>query len=168
MEFEWKMSKKTAEGKMAKSLESLQAQMNTLRVGGANPNMLDRVMVDCFGSPTPLNQVARVGTSGAMQLVVEPFDKSHIKEVEKAILTADLNVTPNSDGSTIRINLPPLTEERRKDLAKQASTISETVKVAIRNIRRDVQDKIKAAEKNKDIGKDDSKGFQVCILRYLV
>jgi ribosome recycling factor len=161
MEFDWKASKKTAEGKMTKSLESLQTQMNTLRVGGANPNMLDRVMVDCFGAPTPLNQVARVGTSGAMQLVVEPFDKSTMKEIEKAILTADLNTTPNSDGSVIRINLPPLTEDRRKDLAKQASTITETGRVAIRNIRRDTQDKIKAAEKNKDIGKDDSKGFQV-------
>lgn len=118
-------------------------------------------MVSCFDSMTPLNQVARVGTSGGMQLIVEPFDKSNIKEIEKAIINSDLNLTPNSDGNVIRINLPPLTEDRRKDLVKQAGAVCEAGKVSIRNVRRDCMDKIKQAEKAKDIGKDESKGFQV-------
>lgn len=160
MEYNWKDIKKNAESKMVKSIESLQTQLNTLRVGAANPNLLDRVMVDYFGAPTPLAQVARVSAS-ALQLVVEPFDKAITKDVEKAILTSDLNLTPSSDGSIIRINMPPLTSERRKDLVKQAHTAAEGGKIAVRNIRRDVLEKIKAAEKAKEIGKDDSKDFQV-------
>lgn len=149
------------------------------QAGGANPAILDRVFVDYFGSPTPLNQVARVAASGSQQLVVEPFDRSISKEIEKAISTSGLNLTPNNDGNVIRINIPPLTEERRKELAKQVSSlpyrfvvrmshnipqakgISEDGKVAVRNVRRDVVEKIKAAEKEKAISKDDSKGFQV-------
>lgn len=161
MEFNWKEVKKSTEGKMIKSIDSLQNNMNTIRVGGAKPNLLDRVMVDYFGTPTPIGQVARVSASGALQLVVEPFDKKLTKEVEKAILTSNLNLTPNSDGYIIRINLPPLTEERRKDLVKQAHSVCEGGKVAVRNIRRDTLEGIKAAEKAKDIGKDDSKDFQV-------
>lgn len=161
MEFLWKPVKKGVEEKMNKCLESIQQQFNTLRASGANPAILDRVMVDYFGSITPLNQLARVSSSGSQQLVVEPFDKASMKEIEKAIATSNLNLTPNSDGNVIRINLPALTEDRRKELVKQAKTISEDGKVAIRNIRRDIVDKIKAAEKAKDIGKDDSKGYQV-------
>ncbi len=146
---------------MVKSVESLSSQMNTLRTMGANPAMLDRIMVSCFDTSTPLNQVARIGTSGAMQLVVEPFDKSLIKEIEKAIMCSDLGLTPNSDGIVIRINMPALTEERRKELVKQAGTVCESAKIAIRNIRRECVDKIKHAEKAKDIGKDESKGYQV-------
>jgi ribosome recycling factor len=109
-----------------------------------------------------------VATSGAQQLVIEPFDKSLVKEIEKAISTSDLNLTPTNDGSgVIRINVPPLTEERRKELCKQAKTISEDGKVAVRNVRRDSVDKIKAAEKDKTISKDDSKGtcppLRVCV-----
>jgi ribosome recycling factor len=159
-EFEWKGFKKDVEGKMSKSLENIQSQMNTLRAGGASTTMLDRVFVDYFGTPTPLSQVARVATSGAQQLVVEPFDKAVMKEIEKAISMADLNLTPTNDGSVIRINVPPLTEDRRKELVKQAKVISEEGKVAIRNVRRDGVDKIKVAEKDKLISKDDSKGFQ--------
>lgn len=164
MVFDWKTSRKSTEERMGKSLESLQSQMNTLRAGGANLSVLDRVSVPYFGAPTPLTQLARVGLSGAMQIVIEPFEKSIIKDIEKAILTSDLNLTPNSDGNVIRIVVPPLTEDRRKDLAKQAGVISESGKVSIRNIRRDTVDKIKLAEKDKDISKDDSKGFQVMIL----
>lgn len=157
--FDWKAFKKGTEEKMSKSLENIQTQMNTLRAGGASPGMLDRVFVDQYGTPTPLGQVARVATSGAQQLVIEPFDKSLVKEIEKAISTSDLNLTPTNDGSgVIRINVPPLTEERRKELCKQAKTISEDGKVAVRNVRRDSVDKIKAAEKDKTISKDDSKG----------
>lgn len=162
MEFDWKITQKTTEEKMSKSLESMQNQLNTLRAGGANPAMLDRVTVDYYGTPTPLNQLARISSSGAQQLVVEPFDKSICKDVEQAISTADLNLTPSNDGSgVIRINIPPITEERRKELAKQAKVISDDGKVAVRNIRRDSVEKVKQGEKDKEIGKDDSKGFQV-------
>ena len=163
MSFDWKESKLTIEGKMSKSLESLQSQMNTLRVGAANPSILDRIMVDHFGAPTPLKQIARIGTSGASTIIIEPFDKTAMKDIEKSILTSNLDLTPNSDGTVIRINLPPLTEERRKNLVKQAHVMSESGKVSIRNIRRELHDKIKLAEKNKEIGKDDSKDFQVSL-----
>ena len=164
MAFDWKVTKKSSEEKMVKSVESLQSQLNTLRTSGANPNVLDRIIVDCFDSTAPLNQVARVSAAGSQQLLVEPFDKALIKEIEKAIMCSNLNLNPNSDGDVIRINLPPLTEDRRKDMVKQAGTICESSKVSIRNIRRDCVDKIKQAEKVKDIGKDESKGYQVCTL----
>ena len=158
--FDWKPFKKATEEKMGKSVENIQTQFNTLRASGASTAMLDRVFVDYFGTPTPLSQVARVSTSGAQQLVVEPFDKAVTKEIEKAISMSDLNLTPQNDGNVIRINVPPLTEDRRKELVKQAKTISEDGKVAVRNVRRDAVDKIKAVEKDKSISKDDSKGFQ--------
>ena len=161
MEFDWKKFKKGTEEKMIKSIENIQTQLATLRTSGANPAMLDRVFVDYFGTPTPLNQVARVASSGSQQLVVEPFDKNIIKEIEKAISTSDLNLNPTNDGSgVIRINIPPLTEDRRKELTKQAKVICDDGKVAVRNVRRDSVDKIKLAEKDKQISKDDSKGFQ--------
>ena len=161
MEFEYKKFKKSTEEKMLKSIENIQSQLATLRTSGANPGMLDRVFVDYFGTPTPLNQVARVASSGSQQLVIEPFDKSVLKEIEKAISTSDLNLTPTNDGSgVIRINIPPLTEDRRKELSKQAKVICDDGKVAVRNVRRDAVDKIKLAEKDKQISKDDSKGFQ--------
>ena len=162
MEFNWKATKKDVDGRMAKSIDGMQSQFNTLRAGAANPSILDRVFVDYFGAATPLSQIARVSASGPQQLSIEPFDKSAAKDIEKAIAMADLNLTPTNDGSgVIRINIPPLTEERRKDLVKQAKAISEEGKISIRNVRRDFVDKIKAAEKAKEIGKDDSKGFQV-------
>eukprot|EP01032_Pedospumella_encystans_P011798 gene11798-13693_t len=160
MAFDWKVTKKSSEEKMVKSVESLQSQLNTLRTSGANPNVLDRIIVDCFDSTAPLNQVARVSAADSQQLLVEPFDKALIKEIEKAIMCSNLNLNPNSDGDVIRINLPPLTEDRRKDMVKQAGNICESSKVSIRNIRRDCVDKIKQAEKVKDIGKDESKGYQ--------
>lgn len=163
MVFDWKGAKKLSEEKMMKSVESLQSQLNTLRTSGANPNILDRIVVDCFDSTAPLNQVARVSASGSMQLIVEPFDKTLIKEIEKAIMCSKLNLNPNSDGEVIRINLPPLTEDRRKEMVKEAGTVCESSKVSVRNIRRECVDKIKQAEKVKDIGKDESKGYQVCL-----
>ena len=165
MDFDWKSARKSAEERMIKSVESTQAQLNTLRAGGANPAMLDRVQVDYYGAPTPLNQLARVAASGAQLLIVEPFDKTICKDVEKAITMAELNLTPTNDGSgVIRINIPPLTEDRRKQLVKQAKNIVEEGKVAVRNIRRDSADKVKQAEKDKEISKDDSKGCQVSSL----
>lgn len=158
--FDWKATKKMAEEKMQKCVESIQTQFLTIRVGAANPAMLDRVMVDCYGSVKQLHKIARISTNGPQQLVIEPFDKEHVKSVEKAIKTAELNLNPNVDGHVIRVNIPPLTEERRKDMAKQARSISEDGKVAVRNVRRDFVEKIKQAEKSKAIGKDDSKSFQ--------
>jgi ribosome recycling factor len=167
MEFIWKTNKKSTEEKMTKSVENIQSQFSTLRASGANTAILDRVMIDYFGSVTPLNQLARVATSGSQQLAIEPFDKSIIKDIEKSIAMSDLNLTPTNDGSgVIRINIPPLTEARRKDLAKQAKTIAEEGKIAIRNIRRDVVDKIKQAEKVKEVSKDDSQGYQVIFLHF--
>lgn len=160
-EFNFKDVKKGVDDKMKKSVASLAAQFNTLRAGGANPTILDRVMVDYFGSMTPLNQVARVAAQGSQQLVIEPFDKSIVKEIEKSISMAELNLTPTNDGSgIIRINIPPLTEDRRKQLVKQAKTIAEDSKVAIRNIRRDSVDGIKKAEKDAGLSKDASKEYQ--------
>jgi ribosome recycling factor len=161
VEFNWKVTKKSSDDKMGKCLESIQQQFATVRAGGANPAILDRVMLDYYGTMTPLSQVARVASSGSTQLQVEPFEKALLKDIEKAITLSGLNLTPTNDGSGIlRINIPPLTEDRRKELAKQAKVICEDGKVAIRNVRRDFVDKIKAAEKDKSISKDDSKGFQ--------
>eukprot|EP00596_Hydrurales_sp_CCMP1899_P007567 CAMPEP_0119036154 /NCGR_PEP_ID=MMETSP1177-20130426/3667_1 /TAXON_ID=2985 /ORGANISM="Ochromonas sp, Strain CCMP1899" /LENGTH=189 /DNA_ID=CAMNT_0006995539 /DNA_START=230 /DNA_END=799 /DNA_ORIENTATION=- len=161
MVFMWKDFKKSSEERMGKSVDNIQSQMNTLRASGASTAMLDRIFVNYFDTPTALKEIARVSTSGAQQLVIEPFDKSVCKEIEKAISNSDLNLNANNDGTgIIRINVPQLTEERRKELAKQAKSISEEGKVAVRNIRREGVDKIKAAEKDKDVGKDDSKGFQ--------
>ena len=158
VEFNFKTFKKDVDGKMSKSIESIQSQFNTIRAGQANPAMLDRIFVDYFGTPTPLNQVARVGTSGSQQITIEPFDKSVAKEIEKAIATSDLNLTPNNDGNIIRIQIPPLTEERRKVLVKQTKSLGEDGKVAIRNIRRDAVDGIKKIEKS--LSKDESAEYQ--------
>jgi ribosome recycling factor len=160
MEFDWKVAKKAGEDNMGSTIDSIQSQLNTIRTGGANPNILDRVMVEYYGSMTPLNQIARVAANGASQLIVEPFDKASMKDIESAIALSDLNLNPNSDGAVLRINIPMLTEDRRKELVKKAKSITEDGKVAIRNHRRDVVDLIKKAEKDKDISKDDNKDFQ--------
>lgn len=157
-DFNFKEYRKGINEKMTKSIDSMQNQFNTIRAGQANAGMLDRIFVDYFGSPTPLNQLARVATSGSQQITIEPFDKSTAKEIEKAIATSDLNLTPTNDGQIIRINIPPLTEERRKELVKQSKALGEEGKVAIRNIRRDAVDGVKKQEKN--MSKDESKEYQ--------
>lgn len=162
-EFDWKGVKKQTEEKMNKCLESMQHQFGTLRAGGANPSMLDRITVDYYGNPTPLSQVSRITVSGSQSLVIDPFEKQLIKEIEKAILTSKLNLNPTNDGNIVRINLPPLTEERRKELVKLAKGMAEDGKIAIRNVRRDFNEKIKAAEKDKLISKDISKDYQVLL-----
>lgn len=157
-EFNFKDYKKGINEKMTKSIDSMQNQFNTIRAGQANTAMLDRIFVDYFGSPTPLNQLARIATSGSQTITIEPFDKSTAKEIEKAIATSDLNLTPNNDGQIIRITIPPLTEERRKELVKQSKSLGEDGKVAIRNIRRDAVDGVKKLEKS--MSKDESKEYQ--------
>lgn len=154
-------TQKETNERMTKSLEACLSVINTLRAGGANPSILDRIQVEYYGTYTPLQQLARVSAMGSEQLIIEPFDKAIIKDIEREISQSDLNLTPTNDGSgLIRINIPPLTEERRKELAKKAKVVGEEGKVAIRNIRRDQVDIVKKLEKDSKVGKDDSAGAQ--------
>tara|TARA_B110001452_G_scaffold171052_1_gene143172 strand:+ start:275 stop:949 length:675 start_codon:yes stop_codon:yes gene_type:complete len=150
---------KDSGGRMKKSVSNVQEQLATIRVGRAAPSMLDRIEVEYYGAPTPLNQLASVTAPSAQQLVIDVFDKSAMGDVEKALMMSDLGMTPNNDGKVIRLNVPQLTEDRRKELAKNAKTLGEEGKVAIRNIRRDAIDKIKKAEKT-GLGKDESADLQ--------
>ena len=146
--------------KMTKSLESYEAELKTVRTGVANASILDRVEVLCYGYKSPLNQVASISVPEPRMLMVKPYDKSTIKDVEKAIVEADLGLTPNNDGSIIRIVIPALTEERRRELCKQVSRHAEDAKVAIRNIRRDSNDAVK---KNKEVSEDIRKDLETDI-----
>ena len=141
--------------RMGKSVDSVRTNLQSIRTGRASSNILDRVKVDYYGAPTPLNQLATVSVPSAQQLTVDPYDKTIAGDIEKAITEADLGLTPNNDGTIIRINIPPLTEDRRKDMLKQCKAIGEDGKVAVRNIRRDCVDSIKKLEKSGDIGKDE-------------
>ncbi|CAM9283983.1 unnamed protein product [Chrysoparadoxa australica] len=155
--FDTKKMAKEAESKMVKSVESMQQNLATLRTGRANPSILDRVQVEYYGTPTPLNQVAGVKTTSATQLMVDPYDKGCLADIERAILESGIGLNPNNDGSVIRLNIPPVTEDRRKELCKEAKSIGEEGKVAIRNIRRDAVDTAKKAEKSKELSQDQSK-----------
>lgn len=146
-----------AEERMKKTIEHLKQDLASLRAGRANPAMLDKVMVNYYGTPTPINQLANITVPEARLLVVQPWDKSSIPEIEKAIMKSDLGVNPTNDGNVIRIAIPQLTEERRKDLVKVAKKRTEDAKVAVRNIRREANDMIKASEKDKVISEDESK-----------
>jgi ribosome recycling factor len=149
---------KEAEAKMKKSLASVQDSLATLRVGRASPTLLDRVQVEYYGAPTPLNQLASVTAPTASQLVVDVFDKSCIGDVEKALFESDLGMTPNNDGKVIRLNVPQLTTERRKELTKTAKSLGEDGKVALRNIRKGAIDKLKKMKKG--LGEDVTKDFE--------
>lgn len=131
-----------------------------VRTGRANPALLDRIVVTYYGTPTPLNQMANISTPEPRLLVITPWDKSVLKDIEKAILTSDLGLVPTNDGTVIRIAIPQLTEERRKELARLVRKDAEELRVRIRNIRRDLNDSIKKLEKNGDISEDDSRRFQ--------
>ena len=146
-----------AKERMQKSIESVKMNLATVRTGRANSAMLDRVKVSYYGVDTPLNQMASISVTSAQQLTVDPYDKSQMGEVEKAIIESDLGVTPTNDGTMIRINIPALTEDRRKEMLKMCKAIGEEGKVAIRNIRRDGVDNIKKMEKAGDIGEDEMK-----------
>jgi ribosome recycling factor len=132
-----------AKDRMAKSVESSRGELATVRTGRASPHLLDRIQVDYYGAQTPLNQLANVAASEARLLTVTPFDKSAVGAIEKAILESDVGLTPSNDGNVIRLAIPPLTEERRRDLAKTARGRAEDAKVAIRNVRRDGKEQIK-------------------------
>ena len=145
------------EEKMNKSIESLANEYTTIRAGRANPHVLDRISVDYYGQPTNLQSVANISVSEARTLVIQPWETSLIKEIEKATLVSDLGLTPNNDGKVIRLTFPELTEERRKDLTKDVKKKGEDAKVAIRNIRRDANDYIKKEQKANEISEDEQK-----------
>ena len=149
-----------AKEKMQKVAENLQRTLGQIRAGRANAGLLDRVLVPYYGVPTPLNQMASIQTPEARVLLITPFDKSMIKEVEKALLTSDIGITPQSDGTVIRLVFPQLTEERRKELAKEVKKEAENAKIAVRNVSRDAMDAYKKQEKNSDITEDDLRNLE--------
>ena len=142
------------EEKMEKAINQLKKEFGTIRSGRANPLILDKVVVDYYGAPTPLRQMSQVVVQDGTTLVITPYDKSILKEIEKAIIKAEIGITPNSDGICIRLTFPPLTEERRKEIVKDVKRIGEDSKVAIRNIRRDMTDDLKKIEKNEKLPED--------------
>ncbi len=146
-----------AKEKMTKSLNALDKEFAAVRAGRANPAVLDKVMVDYYGAPTPVNQMAAVSVSEARILVIQPWDKSSLKLIEKAIQASDIGINPTNDGNVIRLAFPQLTEERRKELCKSIKKYGEDCKVAIRSIRRDTMDKLKNMKKNSEITEDDLK-----------
>ncbi|MGN0390467.1 MAG: ribosome recycling factor [Wujia sp.] len=145
------------EEKMKKTIENLTKEYTTIRAGRANPHILDRIMVTYYGTPTPIQQVANITVPEARTLMISPWESSLIKEVEKAIVTSDLGLTPNNDGKNVIINFPELTEDRRKELAKDVKKKAENAKVAIRNIRRDANDALKKANKAAEMSDDELK-----------
>lgn len=147
----------TAKTKMGKTISALQSEYGAIRAGRANPQILDRVTVDYYGTATPINQLASVSVAEARVLVIQPWDKSVLKAVEKAIQTSDIGINPQNDGSVIRLTFPPLTEDRRREIVKDIQKIAENSKVAIRSIRRDCLEKLKAMKKNSEITEDDLK-----------
>jgi len=148
------------EQKMQKSIDNLQENFNAIRAGRANPHVLDKIMVDYYGAPTPINGVANIQVPEARMITITPWDPSMVKAVEKAILSSDLGINPQNDGKMIRLLFPMLTEERRKELAKQVKTYGEEAKVVIRNNRRDCIDKMRAANKKKELTDDSLKEYE--------
>lgn len=146
-----------ADERMGKSLDSLQLAFAKIRTGRANPSLLDTVMLEYYGSPTPLNQVASISVEDARTLTVSPWEKPLLPEIEKAILRSDIGITPVSSGDIIRVPLPPLTEENRKDLAKTARSEAENCRIAIRNIRRDAINDIRELVKEKEASEDEAR-----------
>ena len=151
---------KTAEEKMQKTISVLQKDLSTMKAGRANPTMLDRIQVDYYGSLCPLNQVANISAPEPRVLVITPWEKNILKDIEKAILVSDLGINPSNDGSIIRLIVPELTEETRKNLVKNVKKTGEDAKIALRSIRRDANDKIKALKKDGDISEDEVKSAE--------
>ena len=145
------------EERYGKCLDSLDSEYNTIRVGRANPHVLDKIKVDYYGSPTPIQQVGNISVPEARIIVIQPWEKSLLKAIEKAIQMSDLGINPNNDGTCIRLVFPEMTEDRRKELSKDVKKKGENAKVAIRNIRRDANDTFKKMEKNDEITEDELK-----------
>lgn len=150
----------TAKAKMEKCLKSLEHEFTTIRAGRANPAVLDKVFVDYYGAPTPVNQMAAISVSEARVLVIQPWDASALKMIEKAIQTSDVGINPTNDGKVLRLVFPQLTEERRKELVKQIKKMGEEGKVTIRSVRRDTMEKFKTMKKNSEITEDDMKNAE--------
>ena len=159
------------EERINKSIEAMKREFASLRAGRATPSLLDKVMVDYYGTPAPVNQVAKVTVPEARMIVIQPWEKSVLHDIEKAIMKSDLGLSPNSDGTAIRLAIPQLTQERRQELVKTLNKKAEEAKVAIRNIRRDANDAIKKLEKAKEITEDESKkaqeSFQKTVDKYI-
>lgn len=153
---------KSAEDRMNKAIEALKRDLSSLRAGRANPAILDRVQVEYYGALTPLSQVGSINTPDPRTLVIQPWDKSILGDIEKALMKSDLGLTPNNDGNIIRISIPALTEQRRTELVKMTKKYGEEGKVAVRNIRRDANEDIKKLEKS-EISEDESRGHQEVI-----
>lgn len=148
------------EDHMQKAVEATQRSFNTIRTGRANASLLDRIMVDYYGAPTPIRSLANIGTPDASTISIQPFDRKALNLIEKAISLSDVGLVPNNDGSTIRLNIPPLTSERRQEFVKMAGKLAEEGKVGIRNVRRDAVDSIRKQEKSSDLSKDESRDLQ--------
>lgn len=146
---------KVFEDKMNKSLEVLLSEYASIRAGRANPHVLDKIKVDYYGTPTPIQQVGNISVPEARMIVISPWEKSLIREIEKAIQTSDLGINPNNDGSVVRLVFPELTEDRRKELSKEVKKKGENTKVAVRNIRRDANDAFKKSQKANEISEDE-------------
>ncbi len=148
------------EDHMQKAVEATQRSFNSIRTGRANAALLDRVMVEYYGTPTPLKSMANINTPDGTTISIQPYDRSSMSSIEKAISLSDLGLTPNNDGTTIRLNIPPLTSDRRKELVKVAAKYAEEGKVAIRNVRRDAVDAVRKQEKASDISEDEARDLQ--------
>ncbi|MBF8808190.1 MAG: ribosome recycling factor [Enterococcus lacertideformus] len=149
-----------AKEKMQKAAQNLQRELGQIRAGRANASLLDRITVNYYGAPTPLNQMASIQIPEARVLMITPFDKSILQDVEKAIMASDIGISPTNDGNVIRLVIPQLTEERRKELAKDVKKEAENAKIAVRNIRRDAIDEYKKQQKNGEITEDDLRGLE--------
>ena len=152
-----KLDTRDYESKMQKTVANYKENLSTIRAGRANPDVLKKICVDYYGSPTPISSIAEIKVADARTIVITAWDKSIMKGIEKAILTSDLGINPQNDGSCIRLSFPPTTEERRRELSKQIAKMGEDAKVAIRNIRRDANDKVKALKKNSEMTEDEAK-----------
>ena len=155
-----KLDTKEYEVKMQKTIANYQENLSTIRAGRANPDVLKKINVDYYGSPTAISAIAEIKVADARTIVITAWDKSAMKGIEKAILTSDLGINPQNDGSCIRLSFPPTTEERRRELSKQIAKMGEDAKVAIRNIRRDANDKVKALKKNSEMTEDEAKASE--------
>ncbi len=148
------------EQQMQKTIESTQRSFNTIRTGRASTSLLDRIMVEYYGMETPLKSLANISTPDASTIAIQAYDKGSLAQIEKAISMSDLGLTPNNDGELIRLNIPPLTSERRKELVKLAGKLAEEGKVSLRNIRRDAIDSVRKQEKDSEISEDESRDYQ--------
>ena len=154
------MNASELEAQMQKSIEATQRAFNTIRTGRASTSLLDRITVDYYGSPTPLKSLAGISTPDSSTITIAPYDTSALQAIERAISLSDLGLNPNNDGKVVRLNIPPLTAERRQELVKMAGKLAEEGKVAVRNIRRDAIDDVRKQEKNNEVSEDEARDFQ--------